>query len=197
MKRWGLAVLLALTASACGSTTQFVQTPDESTTTPGSDVGSTTIPEAPTNTSLATTTTTPHLAKVGDSITLNSRTAKLAVTVVKVMDPAHSTDGFSNPSAGSRYAAVQFRIENVGTATYSDSPANEARVIDTLGQQFESDIVLSTDAGPVFEGGTVALPPGGIALGVLMFGVPNASKIAKVQYSTTMFFAGSIGEWII
>jgi hypothetical protein len=76
-------------------------------------------------------------AKVGSTITLggnNSQGEKLAVTVERYVPSTVSTDGFTKPAAGKRFAAVQFALRNLGTSPYQDAPANGAKVLDAKGQ---------------------------------------------------------------
>jgi hypothetical protein len=146
----------------------------------------------------ATTTpaaTTPAPAKVGDAITLKGNTpgSAVTVTVTKVVDPTTSTDGFSTPAAGSRYVAVQFQINNTGTAAYSDAPSNGAKVADPAGQQFGSAFTSAVAAGPTLPA-FVKLTPGGKALGYVVFDVPTSSKVSLVQFGTDSGFGGT-GEW--
>jgi len=160
------------------------------TNTPNSPAPAATTPAATTPAA-----TTPAPAKVGDSITLKGNTPGSEVTVVvtKVVDPTSSTNGFSTPAAGSRYVAVQFQINNTGTAAYSDAPSNGAKVADSSGQQFSSTYTSAVSAGPTLPG-TVKLTPGGKALGYIVFEVPTASKVSMVQFGTNSGFGGT-GEW--
>ena len=63
-------------------------------------------------------------AGVGDTIDLNGATVGdvLAVTVVKVVDPDSSNDGFSTPPAGDHYVSVQFHLVKTGKGDYQDDP---------------------------------------------------------------------------
>jgi hypothetical protein len=180
----GVALLLLLGCSA----TSVSNTPDSSTPAAPAALATT---DAPTP-----TTETPAVAKVGDAITLKgSAGSEIAVVVTNVVDPTKSTDGFSTPTAGNRYVAVQFRITNTGTAAYTDVPMNGAKVADADGQQFTSTVVMSVAAGPTFPV-TVALIPGGKALGYIVFQVPTTSKITAVQFGMDSGF-GSTGEWAV
>lgn len=136
-------------------------------------------------------------AKLGDSITLKGNNGgEIAVTAIKVVDPVRSTDGFSTPDAGNRYFAVQFSIKDTGQSAYDDSPANGAKVVDTQSQQFSADITLDkSTAGPGLPAET-KLAPGDQALGYLVFQVPKAAKVAKVQFSQSSGF-GDTGEWVV
>lgn len=176
-----VAALATLVLSGCSPTSSGVKT--------GADGNSSGAPSSSKPAGKAS-------AKVGDSITLkgNNAGSKIAVTAIKVVDRVTATDGFSVPDAGKRFVAVQFSIQNTGTTAYDDSPANGAKVVDAQGQQFEADITMSeSSAGPGLQAST-KLPPGGKALGYLVFQVPIASKVAKIQFGQDSGF-GETGEW--
>ena len=137
------------------------------------------------------------VAHLGDPITLtgNDKGSKITVTATRIADPARATDGFSSPDAGNRYVAVRFRFTNTGTVAYDDSPSNGAKVIDLQGQQFDSDIVEKINAGVLLPA-QVKTPPGGVVVGYIVFQVPKASKVAKVQFSMDSGF-GQTGEWTV
>ncbi|MFC9219659.1 DUF4352 domain-containing protein [Streptomyces hygroscopicus] len=138
---------------------------------------------------------TPDVAKVGDTIALKGLEDgnKLDVTVVKIADPAKSSDEFTTPGSGKRFVGVQFKLVNTGTAAYSDSPANGAKITDVDGQQFESTFADIT-AGPSMSS-AVRLKPGGKALGWIVFEVPKASKTDTIQFALNSGMANQTGEW--
>ena len=163
---------------------------------------------APVTTSSAPETTSPEpaapsatvkaTAKLGGAITLNGidPATEAAITAIKVVDPTTSMDG-STPTAGSRYVAVQFQIQNTGTLAHTEYVPNCAKVLDTSGHQFEAAYtVLSVSAGPIFEVET-ALRPGQKAVGYIVFEVPTASKVAKVQFTMDLGYAFESGEWTV
>jgi hypothetical protein len=134
-------------------------------------------------------------AKVGDTISLKGTGdgTKLDVTVVKVADPAKSSDEFTTPDAGKRYVGVQFRLVNTGSAAYDDSPSNGAQLADSGGQRFDATFADIT-AGPSMAS-AVKLQPGGKALGWIVFEVPKGSNVATVQFTMNSGFADQTGEW--
>ncbi|WP_411105126.1 DUF4352 domain-containing protein [Streptomyces sp. cmx-4-9] len=134
-------------------------------------------------------------AAVGDTIDLTGIRdgEKLAVTLVKVVDPAGAKSEYSTPQAGTRFVAVQFRLKNTGIAVYQDSPGNGSKVVDTLGQQFDTSFDDS-NAGASFPG-SITVAPGDTGLGFLTFEVPNASKIAKVQFAMNSGYSSNTGQW--
>ena len=137
-------------------------------------------------------------ARLGQSITIagNEKGSRLSVAVVRVRTKVHSTDGFSSPDRGKKYVAIQFRLRNTGAIAYDDSPSNGAKVIDTLGQQFDADPFSSdVNVGATLPA-SVKIAPGGRALGYLVFQIPRASHVAKVQFSMDSGFAET-AEWTV
>jgi hypothetical protein len=150
---------------------------------------------APASPKSAVSTPAPASASVGSTITLKGNTDEnIAVTLVKVVAIAKSSDSYMAPQAGNRYYAIQWRIKNVSTVAYSDSPSNGTKVADSADQQFESSF-QDTKSGPSMPSG-LKLAPGASALGFITYEVPTSSKIVKVQFSTDSGF-GETGEWII
>ncbi|MFJ2829048.1 DUF4352 domain-containing protein [Streptomyces sp. NPDC087263] len=191
MRRALALVLSGLLAAAVACSAD-----EKVTTTP---VSSAPVQETPaTEQPISTESPTPSPASsaaVGDTLDLtgNGDGEQLAVTVVKVVDPAGAKNEFSTPEAGTRFVAVQFRLKNTGTAVYDDSPSNGAKVVDTQGQQFDATIE-DTTAGPSFPG-SVTVASGDTGLGFITFEVPTASKIAKVQFALNSGFSGNTGQW--
>jgi hypothetical protein len=137
----------------------------------------------------------PPVARVGNTLTLIGTTEgeKVDVTVVRLVQRAKPENEYSGPSPGNQLVAVQFRLRNVGTVAYSDSPSNGAKVVDTLGQGFDATI-NDTAAGPSFPG-SVNMAPGGTALGYVTFEIPVTSKVAMVQFGLSSGFANQTGQW--
>lgn len=189
-----VAGFLATGAVAC-SEEKVTTTPASSSlasSTPAQQTSPTEQPSTPS----ATPSRTPSAA-VGDTLDLTGLEdgEQLAVTVVKVVDPASAENEYATPDAGKRFVAVQFRLKNTGTAVYDDSPTNGARLVDTQGQQFDS-AYEDTAAGPGFPG-SVAVAPSDTALGFITFEVPTASKVAKVQFAMNSGFSGNTGQWTV
>lgn len=178
--------ILSLTACSSGST--VTDTPKAKPATASSDTAQEPASETP---------AAPKVAKVGDTITLTGTEngSKLDVTVVKVADPAKSSDEFTTPEDGNRWIGVQFRLLNTGTIAYSDSPGNGTQIADSQGQQFTSTFADIT-AGPSMAS-SVNLKPGAKALGWVVFEVPKASKGAVVQFTMDSGFADQTGEWAL
>ncbi|MEV6206872.1 DUF4352 domain-containing protein [Kitasatospora sp. NPDC051914] len=175
------AALLSAAAAGCSSHSVVTAPASSPTSAPGS--GSTGSPQS---------------AQVGDTLELvgNEQGARMAVTVTAVTDPATAANFLSTPGTGERLVAVQFRLHNIGSAVYSDAPANSAAVIDEQGQGFNTALAAEVTAGPGFPAG-VHIAPGDTALGYLAFDVPAGSRLAKAQFTLNSGFAAQTGQWVL
>ena len=181
-----LATITAVSLTACSGGSTVTDTPKAAAST---------SKDTAQKTPAAKTPAAPKVAKVGDTIALKGTEdgSKLDVTVVKVADPAKSSDEFFAPEQGQRWIGVQFRLVNTGTIAYSDSPGNGTKIADADGQQFTSTFADIT-AGPSMAS-SVNLKPGAKALGWVVFEVPKASKGATAQFTMDSGFADQTGEW--
>ncbi|MCB5182977.1 DUF4352 domain-containing protein [Streptomyces antimicrobicus] len=118
---------------------------------------------------------------------------RLDVTVTRTVDPAPPEGPADVPEEGERLVAVEFRLENTGTAPYRDSPQNGAYLIDSQGQRFAS-VLNATSAGAEFPG-TVTLAPQDTALGLVTFAIPAEARIAALQFAMNSGFADDVGQW--
>ena len=134
-------------------------------------------------------------AKVGGSIALTglSGEEKISVTLVKVADPATSSDQYTRPGAGKRWVAVQIRVTNTAATAYSDSPANGATLVDAQGRHYSSTFG-DTTLGQAMDS-EVKLAPGDSALGVVVYEVPSGQKVSEFQFSLDSGFADQTGRW--
>ncbi|MFF1300239.1 MULTISPECIES: DUF4352 domain-containing protein [unclassified Streptomyces] len=192
MRRTAGLVLAALIAVVGGCADNEKVTTERATDPPATTART---QPSPTSETPSPTPSRSTSASVGDTLDLTGVDdgEALAVTLVKVTDPAHAENAYSSPDAGKRFVAVQFRLKNTGTAVYSDSPSNGARIVDTQGQQFDSTYE-DTAAGPGFPS-SVTLAPGDSALGFITFEVPADSRIAKVQFAMNSGFSAHTGQW--
>jgi hypothetical protein len=160
------------------------------------------VPTVTTNAS-GTTTSSPASAQaaakaaasIGSTIDLSGDLSgeKMAVTVVKVIVHAHGAGMFNTPGKGKRFYAVQFRLKDIGTAAYSDSPSNGAEVVDSLGQSYQSDVydVRRCQSFPGNE--NIAVRATG--LGCVVFQIPQKAKITEIQFTLDSGFANQTGQW--
>lgn len=139
----------------------------------------------------------PATATVGGAITLQGMDAglKVTVTVTKLVNPATPAQDFMKPKAGNRFIAVEVTLQNAGQAVYSDSPTNGAMLIDSEGQQYRSTL-YDVREGQSF-GGSATINAGDSRKGVIVFEVPEATKLAKFQFGLDSGFAEQKGEWTL
>ncbi|SEH00353.1 protein of unknown function [Nonomuraea solani] len=139
----------------------------------------------------------PSTATIGGSITLAGRDPGLqvAVTVVKLINPATPAEDFLKPKSGNKFVALEVTLQNAGQAVYSDSPTNGATLIDGQGQQYRSTVYRVRE-GQSF-GGSATINTGDIRRGVIVFEVPEAAKLTKFQFALDSGFAEQKGEWTL
>lgn len=133
-------------------------------------------------------------AHVGSTLDLSGDSSgeKMAVRVMKIIQDARGTQ-LTTAGHGKRLVAVQFRLTDIGKAAYSDAPDNSAVLIDSQGQNYQSDI--GTVAGCNSFGGTVNIAPGASGLGCVVFAVPEHAKITDIQFTLDSGMASDAGQW--
>jgi hypothetical protein len=138
----------------------------------------------------------PKTAGIGSAITLSRSGSgeQLAVTVTKVINSARPGGESGGAPAGDRLYAVQFRLRDTGGAPYLDAPASSAVVVDSAGQSYRAAI---TDSAAGCQGfpATENIAPGSSGLGCVVFQVPEAAKIADVQFTLDSGLASQTGQW--
>jgi hypothetical protein len=117
----------------------------------------------------------------------------MAVTLTKIYRHAQPASSFDGPDTGDRLVAVQFRLTDTGSAAYSDSPCNGAEVVDASGQSYESALNDAANC-PSFPG-TENIAPGASGLGCIVFEVPQAAVITKVQFTLDSGMGPQTGQW--
>jgi hypothetical protein len=172
----GALAATALSLTACGTPT--VTSSPSSGASSGDASGSAAKPSA-------------HVGSTID-LTGNASGEKLAVTLVRLHRRVSGSE-FETPQPGDRFAGIQLRLRNVGTATFSDSVSNDVVVFDKKGQSYESTIASSV--GCTQFASTERLAPGESGLGCVLFEVPVSAKIARVQVTLDSGFADQTGEW--
>lgn len=135
-------------------------------------------------------------AGVGHTINLTGLQAgeQMAVTLVKVADPAQPTTEFDTPQTGKRLVGIQLKLTNIGTEVYKDSPDTSATLVDTGGQRFNSTLVSEITAGPVFPG-PVTITAGDSAVGFVVFEIPTRSAAASLQFALDSGSSSQTGQW--
>ncbi len=168
------------------------------TTSPVNQRPPSTSPSASASSAPAAPPATRAAATVGDTLDLtgNQPGEEVAVTLVRVADPTQPTTDVEQPVAGNRLVGVQLRLANLGTAVYRDSPSNSAVLVDSDGQSFPTTLVTGITAGPEFPAGET-IASGDSGLGYVVFTIPIASTVAKVQFRLDSGFANQTGQWTV
>lgn len=138
------------------------------------------------------------VAHLGDVVSINGieKGSKADVTVLQVADNAAADNDFDTPKQGNKYFAVQFRIADTGTGAYSDAPSNGAKVVDAQGQAFDAAIVTGITAGPLFPT-MINIAPGDTSQGFIVFEVPAATVVSKVQFGLNSGMGTQTAQWAL
>lgn len=190
---------LAVICASCASDTPTAvkNTADEVTTATSAattSIVSTTAAPPPTTTPPARVGATIVLKGNRDYVGGQTEGSLIAVTLLKLVDPAPPAE-YSRPPDGHRFASAQVRLENRGRAVYDDSPSNCGKVIDADGQQFGTT-VSDSGAGPGF-GGSVRLAPGDNRVGYITFAVPQAAVLRRFTFTLDSGFGPETGDWLL
>jgi hypothetical protein len=141
--------------------------------------------------------TATYSAKLGSGITLAGLEAgeQMNVTVSQIFSSAPPADPIIKAPAGDRLYAVQFVLKDTGRATYSDAPGNSATIFDSAGKSFRTkfDEVSSCKSLPAIT----SIAAGASASGCVVFDVPKASKITRVQFILDSGDGPQTGSWKI
>jgi hypothetical protein len=180
---FGFFVVIGVIAAAAGSGDHTVTT---------GQAGSTSS-----STPAASRAAASSAARVGSVITLTGNDAgeKMAVTVTRVTSHARPATDMDAPQSGKRLYAVQFRLDDTGSAAYSDSPSNGAVVVDSTGQSYQSS--FESAAGCESFPGTENIAAGDKGLGCVVFEVPITAKITKVQFTLDSGLGPQTGQWAV
>jgi hypothetical protein len=165
--------------------------------TRNSDSGGAAAGSLPSFSSAAGLPATVTKARIGSAVTLAGMYSgeQVSVTVTRVIAAASPEDHESAPPAGDRLYAVQFRLDDTGTMAYSDIPGNEATVVDSAGQSYQSS--PSTAAGCLGFPVTEVIGSGDAGLGCVAFAVPATAKIVAVQFTLDSGVGPQTGQWTL
>lgn len=189
MRRTLLLASAALLLAGCSSTSPTVNT--EPVKVPAAVTTNPPPKEAASTTSSAVA----RKAKLGDTIEIKARGTDLAVTLVRIVDPAKGGDELIHPAAGHHYVAVQVRIVNKGQKVYSDDPVVNVKAKNADGEAMSKTFTTTTAGADMPT--SVDLTPGDTALGFVDFEVPDGQKIAQVQYALTTFGGDGVAQWTL
>lgn len=129
---------------------------------------------------------------IGGSLTLRSfvygSTAR--ITLLRVIDPATpSYPSRLHPRSGDRWVVVQLRVRGL-RGTWTDVPANDGRLIDSLKRQHRA---VPSEYGTVEPRmPPLALEPGRVQVGNLVFELPKSARPRIFRY---VISGGDAGSW--
>lgn len=141
-----------------------------------------------------------HQVSVGQAVTLTGTSSgaaglRMAVKVKTVIASARGRGAYEQPRRGERFAAVRFVLKNVGATVYHDSPTFGAKLVDTDGRGYDPTVATVT-AGPGF-GRVVSLPHDAVRAGYIVFAIPRAAHIARVEYALNAGDAPERAAWLL
>ena len=120
----------------------------------------------------------------------------MAVTLVKVYDPATSSNQFLQPDSGKRFVATPITIKNSSSGTISPNILFEGALIDKANQSYNSAVVSSVSECQDFAS-NLKVASGDSATGCIVFEVPTGNAAAKFQYTPSSGFSSNTGQWLI
>lgn len=137
-------------------------------------------------------------AAFGSAITLGGTLdgEQVTVTAVRVINSATSSDPDFPPLPGERYYAVQFRLDDTGSMTYSPEANFEATVIDSAGKSYTPDLLETVSGCPAFPD-TDNISPGSSSTGCVVFDLPTAVVVKKIQYVPDGGYSPQTGQWTV
>jgi hypothetical protein len=146
----------------------------------------------------APTTPPPKAAGIGATLTVQSGYAMdnsksvLALTFVRIVDPASSSNSFDAADPGQRIVAVELRAKNIGSATIDEFADNCAVVRDAAGHSFDTAI------HELALGSQVDLShmlPGDIRDGFVAFDVPEGVTLSQLDFVPNSGFGDDTARW--
>jgi hypothetical protein len=130
---------------------------------------------------------------VGGSLTLHSDIYRstVKITLRRVIDPATpSYPSKLRPRTGDRWVAIQLRIRGL-RGTWTDAPAADGRLIDAHQRLHKAFLSGYGTVEPRMPMG-LALTPGQVAVGNLVFELSKTAKLRTFEYVVT---GGNTGIW--
>jgi hypothetical protein len=141
-------------------------------------------------------------ARAGDTLTLTAPGYRgvgkedIAVTLVKVVPSASSSEAGFGPSSGDLWVAVLLCVKNLASVPYLDSPNNSLTAVDAAGQNVPAQEDAPTTVGPEFSD-RMALTTGNSSSGVVTFELPSGDKIITVQFAPAEGDGTDVGTWTV
>jgi hypothetical protein len=123
---------------------------------------------------------------VGNTVTMETETTTIDVTLLRVVDPAPEVES-APPEEGHRIVAFEVRFVNVGDSDYEEFPTFGAAIVDEDGEA-STELAFGSLAGP--EMFSLLLRPGDTRTGWVTLQVPVDVAVAEFQWGPDSGFSG-------
>jgi hypothetical protein len=134
-------------------------------------------------------------AHVGDTLNLLPiGGAKIAVTLVEIINPATVQGGWEDP--GKSYVATKLTIKNTGTSTVVGDANNNVAVIGSDDKSYRADFA-GVPGCTNFTYGEFLIAAGDSETGCVVFALPPGVTTVKVRYMPSSGISRDVGEWLI
>jgi hypothetical protein len=127
---------------------------------------------------------------------LNQNKQYEAVKLVAIFDPAQPSDPDLGPNAGMKYVGVEIQITNQSKGTDSGDANNNTSVIGSNKQGYQADFDSISECTN-FNSGEYALPKGQPEIGCVIFQMPTAVAVSKVEYNPNSGFSTNNAVWSV
>ena len=133
-------------------------------------------------------------ARIGSSFDLqDSNGDTYRVTLVKVIDPAQSSNPYLTPDGGTRFAGAVFTIKALSGSPQDEDANDDAAVTGSNGQDYSANLA-DISGYTNFRNGVIQVAQGETVTGSVTFEVPDGVKIPNVQWTASAGF-GSTAQW--
>lgn len=136
-------------------------------------------------------------APVGSAVVITgiNPAEKMTVTAVKVFGHPQGASDLDAASQGDRFYAVRFRLDDTGSAAYSDAPSLGAAALDAAGGSYKAS--FDDVAGCTSFPASVSIAAGQSSVGCVIFEVPAAARITTIQFTLDAGLGPQTGQWKI
>lgn len=133
--------------------------------------------------------------RIGSTATLKGEQSgeEIEATVVAYHESIAGGE-YNKPPEGMKYVGVTFRLKNVGTLQYSDSPSNGAVILTSSGQRGKTAILTEGSCSEGFAE-SVKLAPGESQEGCLAFELPESIAAARFQWTPSNGYGEETADW--
>lgn len=130
----------------------------------------------------STAAPTPQRGSLGTSFTEtddSSNTMSLALS--SVVDPAHGTSDFDQPSTGNRFVATEFKITGIRGSS-ADNANNDASLVGDNQHVYAADLDDVSECTN-FDSGDYKVAPAEVSTGCVVFQVPVGVAVSQVTWT--------------